>query len=162
MQLLLLCQQKVVNDLTCHPVSLNYKVPTNQTIQTIYQSNYQLMEWYIVVNWKHACRYCPVTLNTFLSFGPFFQARRARPCQSARRRPAGEREAAARRPHPHACHEQGRYHRINHLISSPSRYRVTGGRIPWLGWLRFGMFHHPAWAVGSYSSRVRPKQDSQC
>ena len=31
-------------------------------------------------------------------------------------------------------------------------YRVTGGRVPWLGWLRFGMFHHPAWAVGSYSS----------
>ena len=28
----------------------------------------------------------------------------------------------------------------------------SGGRIPWLGWLRFGMFHHPAWAVGSYSS----------
>ena len=24
--------------------------------------------------------------------------------------------------------------------------------IPWLGWLRFGMFHHPAWAVSSYSS----------
>ena len=22
----------------------------------------------------------------------------------------------------------------------------------WMGWLRFGMFHHPAWAVGSYSS----------
>ena len=21
---------------------------------------------------------------------------------------------------------------------------------PWLGWLRFGMFHHPARAVGSY------------
>ena len=25
----------------------------------------------------------------------------------------------------------------------------SGGRIPWL---RFGMFHHPAWAVSSYSS----------
>ena len=28
----------------------------------------------------------------------------------------------------------------------------TGGRAPWLGWLTFGMFHHPAWAVGSYNS----------
>ena len=25
----------------------------------------------------------------------------------------------------------------------------------WLGWLRFGMFHHSAWAVGSYSSGPR-------
>ena len=28
----------------------------------------------------------------------------------------------------------------------------SGGRVPRLGWLRFGMFHHPAWAVGSYGS----------
>ena len=28
----------------------------------------------------------------------------------------------------------------------------TGGRMPWLGWLRFGIFHHPVWAIGSYSS----------
>ena len=27
--------------------------------------------------------------------------------------------------------------------------RVTGGRVPWLGLLIFGIFHHPAWAVGS-------------
>ena len=28
----------------------------------------------------------------------------------------------------------------------------ASGRTVGLGWLRFGMFHHPAWAVGSYSS----------
>ena len=33
-----------------------------------------------------------------------------------------------------------------------SLYRVTGGRVPWLDWLRFGMFHHPACAVGSLTA----------
>ena len=27
----------------------------------------------------------------------------------------------------------------------------TGGLGPGLGWLRIWMFHHPAWAVGSYT-----------
>ena len=38
------------------------------------------------------------------------------------------------------------------IFSCQSHYRATGLWVPWLGWLRFGMFHYPAWAIGSYSS----------
>ena len=32
----------------------------------------------------------------------------------------------------------------------------ASGRGPWLGWLKFGMFHHTAWAVGSYREAHQP------
>ena len=37
---------------------------------------------------------------------------------------------------------------------------VPSGRVPGLGRLRFGMFH-PAWAVGSYSSRLAARQPGE-
>ena len=46
-------------------------------------------------------------------------------------------------------------HLFNFLCSILLTHSVqdnSAGRVPWLGWLRVGMFHHPAWAVGSYKS----------
>ena len=37
---------------------------------------------------------------------------------------------------------------------------TTGWPVSWrtgFSWLRYGMFHHPAWAVGSYSSGPQPR-----
>ena len=38
---------------------------------------------------------------------------------------------------------QNQLYRVTHLLAN-------------LGWVEFGMFHHPAWAVGSYSSGHQP------
>ena len=39
------------------------------------------------------------------------------------------------------------------IILIPTYSTVWGVRwATWLGWVRFRMFHHPAWAVGSYRS----------
>ena len=44
-------------------------------------------------------------------------------------------------------------------IGCASPWSSTGWPISWwtgFSWLRFGLFHHPAWAVGSYSSGHQP------
>ena len=39
---------------------------------------------------------------------------------------------------------------LKHNLNLSTVWGVRWGT--WLGWLRFGMFHHPAWAVGIYRS----------
>ena len=44
---------------------------------------------------------------------------------------------------------------------SPGRGESTGWPISWrtgFSWLRFGMFHHPAWALGKHSSGPQVKE----